>query len=79
VRAYENQLYVAYANYVGAEGAVHYGGLSLLAAPDGQAVAQAGRQATLLVATLDDTRLTTARAAARHVVDAAALQPPHTP
>jgi predicted amidohydrolase len=79
VRAYENQLYVAYANYVGAEGAVHYGGLSLLAAPDGQPVAQAGRQATLLVATLDDTRLTTARAAAHHVVDAAALQPPHTP
>ncbi|MFY8044397.1 MAG: nitrilase-related carbon-nitrogen hydrolase, partial [Rhodoferax sp.] len=36
VRAYENQLYVAYANYIGAEGAVHYGGLSLLAAPDGQ-------------------------------------------
>ena len=77
VRAYENQMYVAYANYMGAEGDVHYGGLSLLAAPDGQAVAQADRQPTLLIATLDDARLSTARAANRHVRDAAAL-PPHT-
>ncbi len=77
VRAYENQLYVAYANYIGAEGAVHYGGLSLLAAPDGQAVAQADRSATLLVATLDDTRLTEARALARHVRDAA-IRPTHS-
>ncbi len=77
VRAYENQMYVAYANYVGAEGDVHYGGLSLLAAPDGQAVAQADRQPTLLIATLDDVRLTAARAAAHHVRDAATL-PPHT-
>lgn len=79
VRAYENQLYVAYANYVGAEGDVHYGGLSLLAAPDGQAVAQADRQATLLIATLNDARLTTARAAAHHVRDAAALHQTHAP
>nr|WP_315849271.1 carbon-nitrogen hydrolase family protein [uncultured Rhodoferax sp.] len=78
VRAYENQMYVAYANYVGAEGDVHYGGLSLLAAPDGQAVAQAGREATLLIATLDDARLTAARTANRHVRDAAA-QAPYTP
>ena len=77
VRAYENQLYVAYANYTGAEGAVHYGGLSLLAAPDGQTVAQADRSATLLVATLDETRLTAARALAHHVRDAA-IQSPHS-
>jgi 5-aminopentanamidase len=76
VRAYENQLYVAYANYVGAEGPVQYGGLSLLAAPDGQAVLQAGREATLLIASLDDARLTRARAAAHHVRDLAAL--PHS-
>jgi 5-aminopentanamidase len=75
VRAYENQMYVAYANYVGAEGDVHYGGLSLLAGPDGQVVAQAQREATLLVATLEDGRLAGARAAASHVVDAAALLP----
>ena len=78
VRAYENQLYVAYANYVGAEGDVHYGGLSLLAAPDGQTLAQADRRATLLRATLDDARLNAARAANHHVRDMAAV-PPHTP
>jgi 5-aminopentanamidase len=74
VRAYENQIYVAYANYVGAEGDVHYGGLSLLAGPDGQVVAQAQRDATLLVATLEDVRLAAARAAASHLLDLAALQ-----
>lgn len=77
-RAYENQLYVAYANYVGAEGDVHYGGLSLLAAPDGQPVAQADRHPALLIATLDDARLTAARATNHHVRDIAAV-PPHTP
>ena len=76
VRAYENQLYVAYANYVGAEGDVHYGGRSLLAAPDGQAVAQAGRDTTLLIATLDETRLNRARAAAHHVRDLATYPAP---
>ena len=77
VRAYENQLYVAYANYIGAEGAVHYGGLSLLAAPDGQTIAQADRSATVLVATLHDTRLTAARAHAHHVRDVA-IRSPHS-
>lgn len=72
VRAYENQLYVAYANYVGAEGPVHYGGLSVLAAPDGQTLTQAGRVSTLLIATLDEARLNSARAAAHHVRDLAA-------
>jgi 5-aminopentanamidase len=78
VRAYENQIYVAYANYVGAEGDVQYGGMSLLAGPDGQVVAQAQREATLLVATLEDVRLAAARAAASHLVDAAALLPTPT-
>lgn len=72
VRAYENQLYVAYANYVGAEGPVLYGGLSLLAAPDGQTVVQAAREPTLLIATLDEARLNSARAMAHHVRDLAA-------
>lgn len=76
VRAYENQLYVAYANYVGAEGDVHYGGLSLLAAPDGQTVAQAERDTTLLIATLDETHLNHARATAHHVRDLATFPAP---
>ena len=62
---------------IGAEGAVHYGGLSLLAAPDGQTIAQADRSATVLVATLHDTRLTAARAHAHHVRDVA-IRSPHS-
>ncbi len=74
VRAYENQLYVAYANYAGSEGTLRYGGLSLLAGPDGATVAQAGRDETMLIATLDDTRLAAARSAAQHVLDLAAIR-----
>lgn len=69
VRAYENQLFVAYANYVGAEGDVHYGGLSAVAAPDGRTLAQAGRGATVLYATLDAAQLATTRARNTHVAD----------
>jgi len=42
-RAYENQLYVAYANYCGTAGNVTYCGSSLIAAPDGRCLAHAGR------------------------------------
>lgn len=42
VRAWENQVYVAYANQVGAEGEISYVGLSSIAGPDGQVIAQAG-------------------------------------
>ena len=70
VRAYENQTYVAYANYVGHEADIHYGGLSTVAAPDGAVLAQAGRDATLLMATLLAPRLAAARRQCTHLVDA---------
>ena len=70
VRAYENQTYVAYANYVGHEADIHYGGLSTVAAPDGAMLAQAGRDATLLMATLLAPRLAAARQQCTHLVDA---------
>ena len=73
VRAYENQLYVAYANFTGSEGPLEYGGLSLLAGPDGVALAQAGREETILIATLADEELAAARCAAQHVLDFKAL------
>lgn len=47
-RACENRLYVAYANACGSECDVHYGGLSLMAGPDGRALAQAERSTALL-------------------------------
>ena len=70
VRAYENQTYVAYANYVGHEADIHYGGLSTVAAPDGAVLAQAGRDETLLFATLLAPRLAAARRQCTHLVDA---------
>lgn len=74
VRAYENQLFVAYANYVGAEREVQYGGLSGIAAPDGQMLAQAGRESALLSATLDANQLFVTRARNTHLADARALR-----
>ncbi len=78
VRAYENQLFVAYANFTGPEGALLYGGLSVVAGPDGETLTQAGREQALVFATLDDERLTAARNAAQHVRDLAALHNPPT-
>lgn len=51
-RACENQLYVAYANACGVEAGLAYGGLSTVAGPRGKVLAQAGRDAALLVLTL---------------------------
>jgi len=52
-RAYENQLFVAYANACGREDGLVYAGLSGVAAPDGTLLAQAGRDEALLIADLD--------------------------
>jgi 5-aminopentanamidase len=41
-RAYENQVYVAYANYCGSESGLEYCGLSCVAAPDGSAKREPG-------------------------------------
>ena len=60
-RAYENQLYVAYANYSGTEAGLAYGGLSCVAAPDGRDLARAGRGQELLLADLDRGALAASR------------------
>ena len=52
-RAYENQVYVAYANYCGSEGEIDYCGLSCIAAPDGSTAARAGADEELLIGELD--------------------------
>lgn len=66
-RAYENQLYVAYANFCGQEGDLTYGGLSCVAPPDGTGLAQAGCSAELLLADLTQTGLARGRALNCHV------------
>ena len=51
VRAFENQLFVAYANHCGADALFSYAGLSAIAAPDGSLLAAARETGeTLLVA-----------------------------
>ncbi|MDZ5077190.1 carbon-nitrogen hydrolase family protein [Nesterenkonia sp. HG001] len=48
-RALENQMYVAYANYTGADAEFRYNGLSLIAGPDGAPVVSAGSGEELLI------------------------------
>ncbi|MFJ9417377.1 carbon-nitrogen hydrolase family protein [Streptomyces sp. NPDC101227] len=53
VRAFENQMYVAYINRVGAEGEFEFVGLSCLAGPDGVVRTRAGRHEQLVQAEVD--------------------------
>lgn len=52
-RAFENQCYVAYANYCGSEGEIEYCGLSSIAAPNGSQIALAADDETLIIGSLD--------------------------
>jgi predicted amidohydrolase len=68
-RAYENQCYVAYANYCGHEGDIQYCGQSSIAAPDGSRIAQAGLDEALIVGELDRQLMLDSRAANRYLND----------
>jgi predicted amidohydrolase len=68
-RAFENQCYVAYANYCGHEGEIQYCGQSSIAAPNGQRIAQAGLDEALIVGTLERQSLLDARAANHYLQD----------
>jgi predicted amidohydrolase len=52
-RAYENQLYVAYANHSGNDDGLSYIGLSSICGPNGDILAAAGKAETMLYATCD--------------------------
>lgn len=52
-RAYENHLFVAYANRCASENGLDYIGLSCVAGPDGKDLARAGRDEELIFAELD--------------------------
>jgi len=60
-RAYESQLYVAYANRCGAEGEWEFTGLSTLAAPDGVVRTRAGAGPELVVGDADPALLHASR------------------
>ncbi|GHF88227.1 carbon-nitrogen hydrolase family protein [Streptomyces thermodiastaticus] len=61
VRAFENQMYVAYVNRTGREGEFEFVGLSVLAGPDGVARARGGRGEELLLADADPAFLAASR------------------
>lgn len=52
-RAIENQAYVVACNRTGKDPAINYGGGSLVVSPQGEIVAEAGREATTITADLD--------------------------
>ncbi|MEZ7004111.1 carbon-nitrogen hydrolase family protein [Streptomyces sp. SCSIO 75703] len=68
-RAFENQLYVAYANRAGHEGDFEFLGLSALAGPDGTCRARAGRAEELIVGDVDPALLAASRAANPYLRD----------
>lgn len=55
VRAFENQIFVAYVNHCGNDALFSYAGLSVVAAPDGTLLAEAGKSGEALVITDIDT------------------------
>lgn len=68
-RAFENQCYVAYANYCGSEDDIHYCGQSSIAAPDGSVIAKAGLDEALISGVLNRPLLLDSRAANRYFID----------
>ena len=72
-RAFENGLWLAYANHAGQEmGHRHLGG-SRIVAPDGEAAAVAGPNAALIIAEVDRARVERARARLPYLTDARRL------
>ncbi|MDX3855431.1 carbon-nitrogen hydrolase family protein [Streptomyces sp. AK02-01A] len=69
VRAFENQMYVAYVNRTGQEGAFEFVGLSCLAGPDGAARARAGRGEELVLGEADPGLLSASREANPYLRD----------
>lgn len=62
-RAYENQIFIAYANFCGNEYEQQYVGHSCIAAPDGTNLAKAAEEEVMLVATINKNDMTQTRAA----------------
>ncbi|MFJ5532090.1 carbon-nitrogen hydrolase family protein [Streptomyces sp. NPDC093261] len=69
VRAFENQMYIAYVNRVGEEGEFEFVGLSTLAGPDGVARARAARIEEIVLADVDPAHLAASREANPYLKD----------
>lgn len=68
-RAYENQLFLAYANRTGQEQELDYLGRSCIIAPDGTELARAGAEEDMIVADLDMQRLQASRKINTYLAD----------
>lgn len=75
-RAFENGLFVAYANHSGSEDALNYLGESCIIGPDGGELARAGAESSLEVASLDIRRVAAARLRLPYIADLSRLELP---
>ncbi|MFK7868900.1 MAG: carbon-nitrogen hydrolase family protein [Roseobacter sp.] len=72
-RAYENGVFLAYANSAGVENGMEFLGQSFIAAPNGQELARAGAQPEVIHATLDLDQVSAAQKRLPYLTDRAAL------
>ena len=68
-RAFENQCFIAYANYCGDEGGLVYCGLSSIVGPAGQVLTQAGDGPEMILARLERSALADARKSNCYLAD----------
>jgi len=68
-RAEENEIAIAYANYIGSEGTTEYFGHSIVAGPDGGIIASAKEEDKLVIAQLDKQALHQRRIEISHLND----------
>lgn len=68
-RAFENGIFVAYANHAGSEGELKYCGLSTVARPDGSFTQTEGANEDLLVVTIDTDEITACRKRLPYLTD----------
>ncbi len=79
-RSEENGVYVAYANFCGADSEFSYNGLSCLTGPDGQDIVRAGRDPALIYGDVSKEAVAKTQASVTYLQDRRAdLYPDHPP
>ena len=73
-RAYENGVFLAYANSAGTENEMEFLGQSFVAAPDGEELARAGKLPELIYATIEHQRVAAAQSRLPYLTDVRLLK-----
>ena len=68
-RAYENGVYLAYANHCGEDRGLEFLGESFIAGPDGRELARAGKDEEVLIAEIDPGHVSKAQSRLPYLVD----------